>query len=105
MISFPFLAVSVLSMSKNIKVVLVYTMTNPKSVFWQLTMFWWTKYYQMTTIFFYFGFFINGWIMDLFSQATVTIDDLLVHLVACHCLSLCYCYGSESGENIKQAII
>ena len=51
-------------------------------------------------IFFYFGFFVDGSIMDSFSQAI-----LLVHLVACHCLCLCYCFGSESGENIKQALI
>ena len=56
-------------------------------------------------IFFYFGFFVDGSIMDSFSQATVKIDDLLVHLVACHYLCLCYCFVSESGENIKQALI
>ena len=80
-------------------------MINPKSVLWQLTMLWEAKYNQITTIFFYFGFFVDGSIMDSFSQATVKIDDLLVHLVACHCLCLCYCYGSKSGENIKQALI
>ena len=79
-------------------------MINPKSVLWQLTMLWGAKYNQNTTIFFYFGFFVDGSIMDSFSQATVKIDDLLVHLVACHCLCLC-CFGSESGENIKQALI
>ena len=38
--------------------------------------------------------------MDSFSLATVTIYDLLVHLIAYSCLRLSYCYGSESGENI-----
>ena len=59
MIYFPFFVVSVLSMSQNIKIVLVCTMTNPKSVLWQLTMFWWAKYNQMTTIFFILAFLLT----------------------------------------------
>ena len=42
--------------------------------------------------------------MDSFSLATETIYDLLAHLIAYICLSLSYWYGSESGENIEQAI-
>ena len=42
--------------------------------------------------------------MDSFSLATVTIYDLHEHLIAYIYQCLSYCYGSESGENIKQAI-
>ena len=84
----------------NIKIVSVCTMINPKSMLWQLTIFSWATYNQ-----FFFGFFRQRLNYGSFSQATVTIYDLLVHLIKYNFQCLFYCYGSELGENIEQAMI